>query len=922
MTMDTTEISQALLDETWAESDPVRGVRAYIERARSLMLERHRAGASGQELVSAYTTLVDHLIRRIFEAASRDYIERYPSLNPSCTLVAHGGYGRAELNPQSDIDLLFLYNWKVTPYVEAVAEKVLYTLWDAGLTVGHATRGVADSMRMALKDMKIRTSLLDARYLCGDEALYAEFDKAVEDTLAKKNGDRFIREKLAESSERHERYGGSVYLLEPDIKESEGGLRDIHTALWIAKMKLRIRTLDDLAPRGVLNEADLATLKSARDFIWRIRNELHFHSKKHQDQLTFEEQEIVAQALGFRDNGKMKGVEAFMRAYYIEASQISRVATLIIHRLTEPSEPAQWQWRGRPGGVAGTEVSPGVILSRGSLWMTQPSVLSSNPETLVAIFAEAQKNKVEISHEARELIRQRLDLVDDDFRHSPAVNALFLGILKYKERVYETLTEMHSAGVLGALLPEFGRLLCMALHDLYHIYTVDQHSLRLVKELERLKAGEFREQLPLLTQLARETEKIEILYLGLLFHDIGKGLGGGHSEKGRDIAREIAGRIGLNVDDREQLEFLVRHHLLFAHTAFRRDIEDEKLVLDFARTMGNASNLKMLYLLTYADMKSVGPQVWNHWKASLLEQLYLSALQTLEALEKGEVRTDDRIEKIHRIQTRLKSQLAPRHPPERIRAFFDSMPERYFLSTPEEEIPSHFELIERFDRLTAPRKIEGQFTGQGFVSTVRHMAEKEFSEMAICTTDRPGLFASIAGVFAAMGLDIVSARIVTRKDGLILDVFRISHAGMPDAVMRPEKWEQVRSLLEGVLGGATDVARLVEQSGRPSLFKKRAPKVPTAVYIDNRAAEDFTIIDVYTQDRIGVLFTITHTLHRLGLSIHLAKISTNVDQVADVFYVTDEHGGKIHDAARLDAIRDDLRQTLAAENEGIAESAN
>jgi [protein-PII] uridylyltransferase len=413
----------------------------------------------------------------------------------------------------------------------------------------------------------------------------------------------------------------------------------------------------------------------------------------------------------------------------------------------------------------------------------------------------------------------------------------------------------------------------------------------------------------LLTQLARETEKIEILYLGLLFHDIGKGLGGGHSEKGRDITREIAGRIGLNVDDREQLEFLVLHHLLFAHTAFRRDIEDEKLVLDFARTMGNANNLKMLYLLTYADMKSVGPQVWNHWKASLLEQLYLSALQTLEALEKGEIRTDDRLEKIRRIQARLKSQLTARHPPERIRAFFESMPERYFLATPEEEIPSHFELIE-------------QFTGQTFVSAVRHRPEKEFSEMAICTTDRPGLFASIAGVFAALGLDIVSARIVTRKDGLILDVFRISHAGLPDAVMRPEKWERVRSLLEGVLGGAADVARLVEQSGRPSLFKKRAPKVPTAVYIDNRAAEDFTIIDVYTQDRIGVLFAITHTLHRLGLSIHLAKISTNVDQVADVFYVTDEHGGKIHDAARLDAIRDDLRQTLVAENEGIAESAN
>ncbi|HEY2988895.1 MAG TPA: [protein-PII] uridylyltransferase [Candidatus Binatia bacterium] len=920
--MDAREISRTLLDDTWADGDPVRGARVYIERARNLMLKRHRAGAGGREIVAAYTTLIDHLIVRIFDAASRDYSERYPSWNPRFALVAQGGYGRAELNPQSDIDLLFLYHWKVTPYVEAVTEKLLYTLWDAGLTVGHATRNVGDSTRMALKDMKIRTALLDARYLCGDDALYAEFDKAVEDTLTKKNGEQFIREKLAESRERHGRYGGSVYLLEPDIKESEGGLRDIHTALWIAKMKLRIRSLDDLTRHRVIREKDLATLKAAQDFLWRLRNELHFHSKKHQDQLTFEEQEIVAHALGFRDNENVKGVEAFMRGYYLEASQISRISTLIIHRLTEPSEPAQWQWRGRAAGPAGNEIRPGVLISRGALWITKPSILTSHPENLIAIFADAQRNKVEISHETRELVRQHLDLIDDKFRRAQAVNALFLGILKYKERVYEALTEMHRTGVLGALIPEFGRLLCMALHDLYHIYTVDQHSLRLVKELEHLKAGEFRDQLPLLTQLARETEKSEILYLGLLFHDIGKGLGGGHSELGRDIARGIAGRMGLDVDDTAQLEALVLHHLLLAHTAFRRDIDDDKLVLDFAKKLGTVSNLKMLYLLTYADMKSVGPQVWNQWKASLLEQLYLSALQVLEGLEEGEFRTEDRLSKIRRIQARLEPRLSGRNPPEKIQAFFGSMPERYFLSTPEEDVPSHLELIERFEKLTAASKVDGQFKSQVYVSAVRHMPDKEYSEITICTTDRPGLFANIAGVFAAMGLDILSARIITRKDGLILDVFRISHMGASEVVMKTERWDRVRSLLESALGGKIDVAKVVEQSARPSLLKKRVPKVPTAVLIDNRASEDFTIVEVYTQDRIGVLFTITHTLHRLGLSIHLAKISTNVDQVADVFYVADEHGGKIHDAARLETIRRDLYQTLAAENEGIAQPAH
>ncbi len=919
---DPTEISRALLEETWDDANPGRGARAYVERARSLLLERHRAGASGQEIVSAYTALIDRLIVHIAETAGRDYSLRYPSLDPRCALVAQGGYGRSELNPQSDIDLLFLYHWKVTPYVEAVAEKVLYTLWDAGLTVGHATRGIAESMRMAGKDMKIRTSLLDARFLSGDAALYADFDKAVGDHLTTKNGEQFVREKLAESEDRHERYGGSVYLLEPDIKESEGGLRDIHTAAWIGKMKLRIRGLEDFVRHGVIQAADLEALTSARDFLLRVRNELHFHSKKHQDQLTFEEQEIVAQALGFRDNGNVKGVEAFMRRYYLDASEISRVSTLVIRRLTEPSEPPQWQWRGRAAGVAGIEVRRGVVLARRSLWITDPAVLTAAPETLIGIFGDAQKHMAEISHESRELVRRHLSLIDENFRGSPVVTAAFLDILRYKERVYETLVEMHRVGVLGALIPEFGRLLCMALHDLYHIYTVDQHSLRLIKEFERLKAGEFRRQLPLLTQLARETEKIEVLYLGLMFHDIGKGLGGGHSEKGRDIARQFAGRVGLNVDDTAALEFLVLHHLLFAHTAFRRDIEDENLVRNFAGTMANASNLKMLYLLTYADMKSVGPEVWNHWKASLLEQLYLGSLEVLEEAEKGERPSEDRLSKIRRIQGRVERQLSGRHAPERVCAFLDAMPERYFLTTPEDEVPGHFELIERFDKLTAPGKTDGQFKDQVFVSAVRHLPEKEFSEMAICTTDRPGLFANIAGVFAAMGLDILGARIVTRKDGLILDVFRLSHMGMPDTVMKEEKWDRVRALLARVLAGEIDVARVVEQSERPSLLKRRAPKVPTAIQIDNHASEEFTIIEVYTQDRIGVLFTITHTLHRLGLSIHLAKISTNVDQVADVFYVADEQGGKIADAGRLDAIRQGLYQALVTENEAIAQPAN
>lgn len=893
--MDALSLSRSLLEESWVETDLARGARAYIQKVRSLLLERHRAGAGGYDIVSAYTMMVDHVIRHLFGAVSQDYFRRYPSLNPRCAIIAQGGYGRGELNPHSDIDLLFLYGWKVTPYVESVAEKLLYTLWDAGLEVGHATRSITESIRLANKDRKVKTSLIDARYLCGDAVLYGDFEKAVEQHLLRKNEDRFVRDKLAEHRLRQERYGGSVYLLEPDVKEGQGGLRDIHTALWISKVRHRIKDLDGLIEHEVIRAKDLSELRAAQDFLWRIRNELHFGSGKHQDQLTFEEQERVSRALGFEGERKLKGVEVFMRSYYLHASQVSRLTSLIIHRVTEHPGAHDRRYG------AGREIKEGVHVSKNYLWISDPAILTSRPENLISIFTEIQKHKVGISEENRELIREHLGLMDEKLRRSAAANLPFFEVLKWKERVYETLVEMHRCGVLGAFIPEFGRLLCMALHDLYHIYTVDQHSLRLVMELERLKSGRFRESFPLLTQLAREVEKIEILYLGLLFHDIGKGYGGGHSEIGSEMTKNIARRMRLNVDDTAQLEFLVRHHLLMAHVALRRDLEDEKTILDFARVMGNVSNLKMLYLLTYADIRAVGPEVWNNWKAALLEDLYLQTLRILEGQEKGEFRREDRQSRCRRIRARLRRRLSGKYGAERLQRFFESMPDRYFLTTPEEDMPSHVDLM-------------NQFGGAGIVSSVRHFPERDYSEMTICTGDRPGLFARITGVFAALGLDILNARITTSKDGLILDVFRISHSGRPDVVMDPQKWIRVRALLEPVVAGSIDVAHLVEESRRPSLFKKRTPRVPTVIQIDNQASDDFTIVEVYARDRIGVLFTITYGMHQLGISIHLAKISTNVDQVADVFYVTDEAGGKIRAPESLEAIRQTLYRNLVSED--------
>jgi len=507
-------------------------------------------------------------------------------------------------------------------------------------------------------------------------------------------------------------------------------------------------------------------------------------------------------------------------------------------------------------------------------------------------------------------LRQNLDLIDDEFRRSAAANLPFFSILRWKESVYETLLEMHRAGVLGAFIPEFGRLLCMVLHDAYHIYTVDQHSLRLIKEIERLKAGEYADSSPLLTQLARETEKIELLYLGLMFHDIGKGFGGGHSEIGARMVHSIARRMRLNADDGALVEFLVRHHLLMTHIAFRRDLEDPKTISDFARTMGSVNNLKMLYLLTFADVKAVGPEVWNPWKASLLGELYVKTLNVLEEAEKGEFERQDVRAALRRVQTRVRRQLTKDHDEEEVEQFIEAMPERYFLSTPEDDIAEHFELMSRF-------------RGKRAEFSVEHFPDRDCSSVVVCCQDRPGLFAAITGVFTALNFDILNARIFTANDGRILDVFRISHHGRAEIVMAEQKWVKFRAILDGVLDGKIDIARLVGSFKPSALFQKRAPKVATVVNIDNEASDDFTIVEVFTEDRIGVLFTITYSLHRLGLSIHVAKISTNVDQAADVFYVTDHAGGKIVDADQVETVRHFLRHNLAPQNDpgqGIAES--
>jgi len=884
---------ERLLGEFSATRKPGEITRKYLEQIRHELKARHFAGASGGEIVRELTAAVDQVVRALYEYAAAEHNRRFSKLHQRLAVLARGGYGRGELNPHSDIDLLFLHDWKPGPYLEIIAEIILHALWDAGLIVGHAVRNVKECVRMADGDFKEKTALLDSRFLAGDAELWSELQKALITDVLNRNQARFFKAKLEESAKRHAAYGDSVYLLEPQIKEGEGGLRDLHTAMWVAKVKYKVNSLEELVHKAVITQPEMEEVARARDFLWRVRNSLHFLSGRHFDQLTFEYQEEIAPRLGFAAVDGQSASSALMRAYYQQASIIKMFADGLIARITEEPDSGRFFRLG-----FGRQIRPGVLIQRKLLAAADADLFKRDPLNLVTIFADCQAHGVQMSGATYQLVRDHLNLIDDAARADPRFGAALMKILDGPHRVAETLEAMHRSGVLGALIPEFGNLYARVLHDLYHIYTVDRHSLVAVRELERLRAGEFKATVPLLTGVAREVDTLPLVFLALLLHDIGKGHGHHHHERGAALAQEVARRLGLDSERIDTVVFLVRNHLTMSEIAQKRDLEDDHLVREFARITGSIERLKELYLMTFADMRAVAPKVYNNWRDMLLSDLYMKALRILE---QGDREAVDPERVLALTKSELRSQLASADAA-RMRAleeFLERMPDRYFLITPRQDIPYHFDLMRRLN-------------GNALVCQHRHFPEREFSEFIVATRDQHGLFSKIAGVLTANSLNILSARITTRSDGIVLDTFRISHVAQAAAIaMEEERWERVERNLIAVLSGEQDIVDLVARSHPAAVAARRfVSRVPTEVTVDNRTSERFTVIDVFTQDRLGLLFTITHALSEMGLEIHLARISTNADQALDVFYVSDPQGQKIADTKTLRMIETTLLQRL------------
>ncbi|MEO2167406.1 MAG: HD domain-containing protein, partial [bacterium] len=576
-----------------AGSDLGATAREYLLAVREAAGAWHHAGGGGTDVVDYFTASIDSLICFLAEAASHTWRQRYVQGDEEIAVLAQGGYGRAELNPWSDIDLLILHPHKVTPYAEATTETILYALWDARLQVGHAVRNVRDCVRLAAADLKIKTSLLDARFLCGGEDIAKEFERALDREISARGAARFFREKVAESEQRHRELGESVYLLVPQIKEGRGGLRDLHTALWLAKVQFKIRDIRELAHKAVLAPPEIEAILEARDFLFRVRNSLHFLTSSHSDQLTFELQDQVAEDLGYGHvtPEAAEPVENFLRDYYRKASVITRFSEQMIERVVNPSQPYRLI-----GKVMARTIRPGVQILNNEMVVPEAQLFVDDPVEMLRVVRDAQRHGVALASSLTALLRANAHRFDQAARDDPRVPGYFMAILRSPWRVYETVHDLHRHGLLERILPEWEHLVCLVRRNHFHIYTVDEHSLMGIREIERLRRGEWAESLPLLTQVMREVEDVGLLFLAMMLHDIGKGTSGDHSEAGSKMAEDIGRRLGLDEDACAELLFLVRNHLVLPLFAEQRDLNDEKTAMELARIVGTPESLQRLFL--------------------------------------------------------------------------------------------------------------------------------------------------------------------------------------------------------------------------------------------------------------------------------------------------------------------------------------
>lgn len=892
-----------------------------LESQRVRML--HRAGGSGREVCRGRALVVDTLLRYLWAAARNELSEQARREFPPLALVALGGYGRAELSPCSDLDIMFLhegqvvaYHTKPLPALRKLMDGVLLPLWDLGFKVGHSVRSVADCVETANdprtpKSMETRTSLIEARLIVGDEALFEKFQRAVIAKCVEGHEDEYISARLEDQATRRSKFGDSPTMQEPNLKNGCGGLRDYQNLHWMSFFKYRTRTLADMERQELITAGERKQLDRAYDFLLRVRNQLHYQAGRPQDVLLRAVQPTVALELGYTERSPSRRLERFMRDIYVHMRHLYLSTRTLEERLALAPQRGRLSALGefltgpfRPSKPK-DQLLDGFRITHPQIQHASQRVFRDQPRRLMRVFLYAQQRGLKLHPDLAQLIRRELALVNRGFLKDVHVRETFLEILNQRGAVGRILRAMHETGLLGKYVPEFGKLTCLVQHEFYHVYSADEHTLQCLEQLDRV-AEATGAPYDKYSAYFQEVERPFVLYLALLLHDSAKALStGDHAAAGGQIALRVARRLGLDGTTSHSLGLLVEHHLTMAQVSQRRDLEDPAVIQNFAEQVQSVENLRMLTLHTLADSLGTSVGLWNGFKDLLLHQLYQKTIHALAGTTEfitAEVRQRDLLaEEVERTVKRGVTR-------EEIAAHFSGMPSRYFAVHSAKEIASDVLQIRRFMHLQhadGPKGLEP-------VVIWHNVRDRGYSKARICAWDRAGLFSKITAAFSTAGINILGAQVFTRSDEVVLDTFYVTDAHSRSLVTGEQRTEFERTLRAALTDETLNLAELIKarRPARALYVGLDGDGLPTTIRFDNTASDTRTVIEIETEDRLGLLYFISHTLAELQINISVAKILTEKGAAMDAFYVAERNGQKILDATRQREIATRLRAAI------------
>lgn len=873
----------------------------------------HRGGAGGRVICQARAVVLDTLMRHLLLGAKAAIPASGKSQTPALSLVALGGYGRQELNPHSDVDIMFLFagnlqeQSKHRAEILALTEAVLYPLYDIGLKVGHSVRSVAECVKQANADMQSKTSLIEARLVSGDPVLFGQMQKAVLEKCVEGYEDEYINARLCDQSARRAKFGDSATMQEPNIKNGCGGLRDYQNLLWMAYFKYRVRTLEELQEREWISASDRRQLEEAYDFLLRVRTELHYHLNRPTDILLKNVQPAIAHNLGYADRSPIVRIEKFMRLVYNHMRNVYLITRTLEQRLAFQQKP-----RPRlslknlllPLHMSSQEQAiDGFKIQEGEIMAASTRVFRDQPRRLMRVFLHAQQRGLKIHPDLAQMIRQQLNLMDRNFLHDPHVHETFLEILGQRGNVASVLRVMHEVGLLGRYLPEFGKLTCLVQHEFYHRYTADEHTLVCLDMLDAVWAAKgppFNRYTPILQRI----DQPFILYLALLLHDAGKSvLSRSHTDHSVRLATRVARRLNLEPQATKTLLLLIEHHLTMTEISQRRDLEDPAIARHFASLIKTKGNLDLLLLHTFADSLGTRADLWSDFKEALVLTLFEQTRNVLAGGQQFKVEVKQR----STLAASVKKQLPKDVAEDEIQAHFSMMPDRYFKLRSLQDITADLLLVHDFLHLQAHEDSHA-------LEPVIHwnnVPDRGYSAVRLCTWDRAGLFSKIAGSLTAANLNILGAQIFSRSDGIIFDTFVVADA-KSGALPGKEAREKCERMIKSSLVSLKDLEGLLsrQKMALPLYQYLEGERIPTKVRFDNQASETHTVIDVETEDRVGLLYALSNCLSKLGLDIATAKICTEKGAAMDSFYICEMQGGKITTQERMRSIEEALKQAV------------